>query len=84
MVKRFDKLLELLVEGRWIYPVSADRAKGQYFTFINNQKVIDKMTEFELSERVGEFYMKLFKDLNLNMPDMQDVLKICLIISHGQ
>ena len=84
MVKRFDTLLELLVECCWISPACADRAKAQCCTFINNQKVIDKVSEFELSKRVDEFYMQLFKDLNFNMPDMQDVVKICLIISHGQ
>ena len=83
-MKRFDKFLELLTESKWLSSTSADRAKHQYSEFIANKKVLQKMKEFDIGDRVDEFYMNTFKDLNLKMPELLQVVKITLILSHGQ
>ena len=84
LMKRFDKFLELLTESKWLSSISADRAKHQYSEFISNKKVLQKMKEFDIGDSVDEFYMNTFKDLNLKMPELLQVVKITLILSHGQ
>ena len=46
---------------------------------------MDKMEDFDIVEKpVDEFYMEyIFGQLKLCMPELKDVLKLCLILSHG-
>ena len=63
----------------------ADCAKTQYSDLLQNKDAIDKMEDFDIVEkRVDEFYMEyIFGQLKLCMPELKDVLKLCLILSHG-
>ena len=83
--KRFDKYLELLCESKWITATIADRAKQQYAEFIMKKSVLEKLNEFDINhDRLHTFYMSLFSSLNLDMNALLDVVKITLILSHGQ
>ena len=56
LVKRFKKLLQTLFNSFLISAQVADPTKVQYTHFISNNKVMEKMEQFDLSkDRVDEF-----------------------------
>ena len=56
LVKRFKKLLQTLFNSFLISVQVADPAKVQYTHFISNNKVMEKMEQFDLrKDRVDEF-----------------------------
>ena len=82
--KRFEKLLEVMLESKWLTAVSADRAKKQYSEFITNKDALKKVDEFDyVKDRLDVFYMDILSD-NEDMKDLLRVVTIVLILSHGQ
>ena len=81
LIRRFEKLLESLVAAGWITSTSADGAATQYKQFIDDDNVIASMKSFTTEERIDDLYMTLLE--NLKFPDLEDVVKIVLIMSHG-
>ena len=79
---RCNKLLELLVESDWITPPSADRAQNQYRLFINDDEVLKKIENVDVvQDRMDEVYLSLME--HTKYPDLEQMVKIVLILSHG-
>ena len=58
--KRFNTLIELMVESKWVSSITADKAEVQYCGLVWNANFISEMKSFDMqSDRVDELYSKL-------------------------
>ena len=82
LVKRFKKLLETLFDSLLISAKVADHAKVQYKNLISNNKDMEKMEQFDISKDIVMSYMTIFSDTP-KFPELEEVVKLCIILSHG-
>ena len=58
--KRFNTLMELMVESKWVTSITADKAEFQYSGLVQSANFISEMKGFDMqSDRVDELYSKL-------------------------
>ena len=82
LVKRFKKL-ETLFDSLLISAKVVDHAKLQYTNFMSNNKVMEKIEQFDTSkDRADEFHTTIFSDIT-KFPELEEVVKVCIILSHG-
>ena len=78
-IKEIDKLLEILVTKAWLSSVSAD--KSQYRKIIEDKAFFKRCSEFNMFEsRLDDIFMEA---LDNTSTDLIAVVKLCLILSHG-
>ena len=81
LIKLFDKLIGILINAEWTASMYTGRAQTEYADMIKNKKFIDIVHEFDIIEDwLNDFYMKF---LNQSYIHLCEVVKLCLILSHG-
>lgn len=79
LTNQFNRLCLALVEHRWISSTCSDRAESSYKKFIKSNVVLEKMKSFTSDIRLDTLYMELLT----SHIELREIVKIVLIISHG-
>ena len=81
--KRFNTLMELMVESKWVSSITADKAEAQYSGLVRNANFISEMKGFDMqSDRVDELYSKLLSR-SKDFAELWFIVRQVLILSHG-
>ena len=76
----FESLVTELHQSSWITSLEAERAERQYKELLENKDAMKEMKLFEMKDRVDTFLSKI---LGRESPDLTKVVRIILIMSHG-
>ena len=76
----FESLVTELHQSSWITSLEAERAERQYKELLENKDAMKEMKLFEMKDRVDTFLSKI---LGRESPDLTKVIRIILIMSHG-
>ena len=84
--KILRKLLHHLMSLNIISTPKCNKIVQQLTSFHKNaESSADKFTQFSRSnDSLDSFYFSLFPNLNQSHPDLSFILKLLLILSHGQ
>ena len=81
--KRFNTLMELMVESKWVTSITADKAEFQYSGLVQSANFISEMKGFDMqSDRVDELYSKLLSR-SKDFAELWFIVRQVLILSHG-
>ena len=80
--KRFNSLILLLHDHRWISSVAADNAEKQYNNLIKNADFLTEAKKFSIiDDRVDTFYARILD--SSHTVDLESIVRLVLILSHG-
>ena len=81
--KRFNTLMELMVESNWVSSITADKAEVQYSGLVRNANFTSEMKGFDIqSDRVDGLYSKLLSR-SKDFAELWFIVRQVLILSHG-
>ena len=82
--KRFNTLMELMVESKWVTSITADKAEFQYSGLVQSANFISEMKGFDMqSDRVDELYSKLLSR-SKDFAELWFIVRQVLILSQGK